>query len=181
MKRLISIVAFSLLAPVCFLAAQTAPESAAALESQYKTCAKHYIPAEKCTPEIYLQLTSKNSAPLDPKVVLALGVVKQYQGGLRNPDSMRVKLAYVTDPNERGLTSVCLIVSAQNGFGGMSSDYVQWVPAGYYNSRRKKDDLIVYDSEETGLFCSNGKTFHRTRLPGIDVTDKVNEALKSGD
>jgi len=39
-----------------------------ALEAQYKTCAKHYIPADKCTPEIYQQLKDKDNAPLDPNV-----------------------------------------------------------------------------------------------------------------
>ena len=38
---------------------QAQAEAAATLEAQYKTCAKRYIPAEKCTPEIYQQLKKK--------------------------------------------------------------------------------------------------------------------------
>jgi hypothetical protein len=37
-------------------------QDAAALEAQYKTCANHYIPADKCTPEIYRQLEDKYGA-----------------------------------------------------------------------------------------------------------------------
>jgi hypothetical protein len=51
-------------------------EDATALEAQYKTCAKHYIPAEKCTPEIYRQLKAKDEAPLDPKAAAALSAIK---------------------------------------------------------------------------------------------------------
>lgn len=43
-----------------------ADEDASALEARYKTCAKHYIPADKCTPEIYRLLKAKANAPLDP-------------------------------------------------------------------------------------------------------------------
>lgn len=160
------------------LCARVSAQDAGALEAQYKTCAKHYIPADKCTPEIYQQLKSKEDAPLDPKVSLALNVLKQYQVSMRNPDSMNVRLAYVTEPNDAGQSSVCLTISGQNGMGGMSSASVQWIPAGFYNKRRKKDDLVVYD-DESSLFCSNGKAFHPTRLPGTDITEKVNDALKA--
>lgn len=59
------------------MTAQT--QDASALEAQYKTCAKHYIPAEKCTPEIYQQLKAKDQAPLDPKAAAALSAVKEYR------------------------------------------------------------------------------------------------------
>jgi hypothetical protein len=55
---------------------QEPKQDADAMERQYKTCAKHYIPAEKCTPEIYRQLKDKDEAPLDPSVSLALKAAK---------------------------------------------------------------------------------------------------------
>jgi hypothetical protein len=45
------------------LCAKAQGQDATALEEQYKTCAKHYIPADKCTPEIYQQLKEKDNAP----------------------------------------------------------------------------------------------------------------------
>jgi hypothetical protein len=47
----------------CGLSAPVQAEDASALEAQYKTCAKHYIPGDKCTPEIYQQLKDKDNAP----------------------------------------------------------------------------------------------------------------------
>lgn len=49
---------------LCGLTAQLQAQDASALEAQYKTCAKHYIPADKCTPEIYQQLKAKENAPV---------------------------------------------------------------------------------------------------------------------
>jgi hypothetical protein len=43
-----------------------------ALEAQYKVCAKHYIPAEKCTSEIYQQLKDKENVPPDSPTAAAL-------------------------------------------------------------------------------------------------------------
>src|SRR5207245_1579047 len=40
----------------------TAAQDATELEEQYKTCAKHSIPSDKCTPEIYQQLKAKDNA-----------------------------------------------------------------------------------------------------------------------
>src|SRR5438132_12613582 len=73
---------------------QNPPEDASALEARYKTCAKHYIPAEKWTPEIYQQLKAKDEAAPDPKTATALKVIKEYQSRLKNPDSMQVHTAY---------------------------------------------------------------------------------------
>ena len=83
----------------------TAPQDAEALEAQYKTCAKHYIPADKCTPEIYQQLKAKDNAPLDPTAAAALKAVREYQSRLKNPDSMQVRTAYVLD--QKFLESKC--------------------------------------------------------------------------
>ena len=41
-------------------------QDAAALEAQYKTCAKHYIPADKCTPEIYQPTEGQGRSSLGP-------------------------------------------------------------------------------------------------------------------
>jgi hypothetical protein len=74
-----------------------ADEDARAPEARYKTCAKHYIPADKCTPEIYQQLKDKDEAPPDAKTATALSALKEYRTRLKNPDGMQVHLAYVTD------------------------------------------------------------------------------------
>src|SRR5437870_843699 len=84
-------------------------QDATALEAQYKTCAKHYIPAEKCTPEIYRQLKAKDDAPLDSNTSAALKAVREYQKRLKNPDSMHIHTAYVTDKG-----NVCLELGGQN-------------------------------------------------------------------
>jgi hypothetical protein len=96
---------------------QTAAEAqnATALEAQYKTCAKHCIPAEKCTPEIYQQLKDKENAPPDSTTATALQAAKDYQTRLKNPESMQVHTAYVTNEG-----AVCLEIAGQNGMGGMS-------------------------------------------------------------
>src|SRR6266851_1201413 len=91
----------------------TTTQDAEALEAQYKTCAKHFIPADKCTPEIYQQLKAKDNAPLDPVAATALSPIKVYQSRLKNPESMQVQRAYVTDQG-----AVCLEIGAQNGLGG---------------------------------------------------------------
>src|SRR5689334_836589 len=105
------------------LATQLQGEDAADLEGQYKTCAKHYIPAEKCTPEIYQQLKEKDAAPLDdPKAASALSALKEYRTRLKNPESMQVHTAYVTNEG-----AVCLEVAGQNGMGGMTVSRVVYL------------------------------------------------------
>lgn len=138
-------------------------QDATALEEQYKTCAKHYIPAEKCTPEIYKQLKDKDNAPLDPNTASALKAVKEYQKKLKNPESMQVRTAYVT---EKG--SICLEIGAQNSLGGQTVGR-----AVYTNAGKWKDSWDLDNS------CLQ-RGFHRKPVPGTDVTDKVNQALKDG-
>jgi hypothetical protein len=99
-----------------------ADEDASALEARYKTCAKHYIPADKCMPEIYRQLKAKDNAPLDATVAAALKAIKEYQTRLKNPDSMQVHTAYVTD---RG--AICLEIAGQNAMGGLSVSRVVYL------------------------------------------------------
>jgi hypothetical protein len=160
-----------------FAAGQGAQDqNASALEEQYKTCSKHYIPSEKCTPEIYRQLKNKDSAPLDPQTSSALSAVKAYQKKLKNPESIQVHTAYVTDRGD-----VCLEIGGQNTLGGQTVDRVVYTSAG-----RWMDGSGVLGALSTphadgsrdfwGGHCVRG--LHRTKVAGTDVTDKVNQALK---
>jgi hypothetical protein len=124
---------------------------AAALEAQYKTCTKHYIPADKCTPEIYRQLKEKDEAPLDPAVASALQAVKRYRPQLSNPASLLVRGAYVM-----GGGVICLEILGQNNMGGMSTSWVTYSDTGKW--------LGEAPCDETGL----------------NVTEQVNQALKDG-
>lgn len=127
-------------------------QDAETLEDQYKTCAKHYIPADKCTLEIYGQLKAKDNAPLDPNVTLALEAVKMVVSptasnrapdnhGFINPDTVQVRVAYVIEPGTNGKTgmkqvhrgmsknypTVCLELGGQNPLGGTAVQrYAVW-------------------------------------------------------
>lgn len=164
----------------------TAPQDAETLEAQYKTCAKHYIPADKCTPEIYAQLKAKDNAPLDPTSAAALKAVKEYQAALKNPDSMQFRTAYVT---EKGDT--CLEVGSQNGAGGMSVSRVVRTSKGKW-----LDESGALGANSADLERMRGSGYHVDRwpnfcykmkfgggqgnmFPGTDVTDKVKQALKA--
>jgi hypothetical protein len=190
MKTLLAILLLSALS----FGQTTATQDADALEAQYKTCAKHSIPADKCTPEIYQQLKAKDDAPLDPTTATALKAVKEYQSSLKNPDSMQVHTAYVTDNGD-----VCLEIGGQNGLGGISVSRIvytskgRWLPDGFraalmnnqgdssYQVDRWRDRIRdnsghwrwVCQTMTKGLFARPGEM-----QPGTDVTDKVNEALK---
>jgi hypothetical protein len=162
----------------------TTTQDAEALEAQYKTCAKHYIPAEKCTPEIYQQLKAKDNAPLDPKTAAALKAVKEYQSRLKNPASMQVHTAYVT---ERG--DICLEIAGQNAMGGMSVSRVvytskgRWLDEGGFLGGMAAHNSGSYEVDRWGQGgCTKPPTpFHSNQklLPGTDVTEKVNQALKA--
>jgi hypothetical protein len=166
-------------------------EDAEVLEARYKTCAKHYIPAEKCTPEIYQQLKAKDNAPLDANTAAALKAVKEYQSRLKNPASMQVHTAYVTDDG-----AVCLEIGGQNGTGGMSVSRVvltskgQWFDETGFGGSASADFERHFgggyevDRWRVRLRDSSG---HKTGVcqkkpgemqPGTDVTEKVNQALK---
>jgi len=161
-------------------AQQTPPEDASALEARYKTCAKHYIPAEKCTPEIYQQLKDKDAAPPDTKTAAALDATKRYKTRLKNPESMQIHTAYVTDKGD-----VCLEIGGQNTLGGMTVSKVvytskgRWLDEGGFagamlaNSQHKAGGVDRWEG-----FCTKG-TFHPKLVPGTDVTEKVNEVLKA--
>lgn len=157
-------------------------QDATELEALYKTCAKHSIPADKCTPEIYQQLKAKDDAPLDPKTAAALKAAKEYRGRLKNPESMQIQTAYVT---ERG--DICLEIGGQNGLGGMSVSRVvytskgRWMDGGGVLGGMARDQSGSYQVDRWGGFCTKPPTpFHPNPklLPGTDVTGNVNRALK---
>ena len=163
-------------------------QDASALEAQYKTCAKHYIPADKCTPEIYQQLKAKDDAPLDPTTATALKAVKEYQQKLKNPASMQVHTAYVTNEG-----AVCLDIAGQNGLGGMSASRVvyltdawphrgkgKWMDEGGFMGGMAANNSGTYDVDRWGGYCQKVKAFGKQgdMQPGTDVTEKVNQALK---
>jgi hypothetical protein len=166
----------------------TATQEADALEAQYGTCAKHHIPADKCTPEIYEQLKAKDNAPLDPKTATVLQAVKEYQSRLKNPESMQVHTAYLTDEG-----AVCLEIGAQNGTGGISVSRVVYITPDWKGAKRLREHWLdeggmggsaSADAERMsgGGYAVNRWdhvcTKSRNLLPGKDVTEKVNEALK---
>lgn len=139
-------------------AAQTA--DVAALEAQYRTCAKHYIPADKCTPEIYQQLEAKDKAPLDPTTASVLQAVKKYQARLTNPASLVVRRAQVTNNGD-----ICLDILAQNNVGGMSLSWVAYSSDGKWLGEEPCPEKV-----ENGQMVA----------VGLDITEKVNQALKDG-
>jgi hypothetical protein len=172
----------------------TTTQDATALEEQYSTCEKHHIPADKCTPEIYEQLKAKDNAPLDPTTATALKAAKEYRSHLKNPASMQVQTAYVTDQG-----AVCLEIGAQNGFGGISVSRVVYVTPDFKGAKRMRgrwlDEGGFGGSASADLQRMNGgglvvdrwqNVCYKTKvfggqgdtLPGTDVTEKVNQALK---
>jgi hypothetical protein len=159
---------------------QSQTQDATALEAQYKTCAKHYIPAEKCTPEIYQQLKSKDNAPLDPNTAAAVSAAKEYQTKLKNPGSMQVHTAYVTEKGD-----VCLEIGGQNGMGGQTVSRVvytskgRWLDEGGFFGSWDQQNRGTGGVDRWLGVCQKGG-FHPKLVPGTDVTEKVNQALKDG-
>lgn len=137
-----------------------AVQDAAALESQYKLCANHYIPADKCTPEIYQQL----NAPLDLATAAALKAAKDWAIDTPNPDSLRVGKAYVMSDGQ-----ICMIIAVETPDGTMG----KWEQVVYSNL----GESLGY--RWTG--CPVGamkKEQHSTTFK--DVTEQVKQALKDG-
>jgi hypothetical protein len=148
---------------------------AAALEAQYKTCAKHYIPAEKCTPDIYQQLKERDEAPLDPLTTSALNAVKDYQTRLKNPASLQVRTAYITNKGD-----ICLEVGAQNGAGGMTVSNVVYTSKGRWLDEGGLGGAMAQQGgggvNRWQEACTKG-ILHPKLVAGTDVTEKVNQAL----
>jgi hypothetical protein len=161
------------------LCAKAQGQDATALEEQYKSCAKHYIPPEKCTPEIYKQLKDKDNTPLDPDTTSALNAAKQYQRRLKNPASMQIHTAYVTDKGD-----VCLEIGGQNTLGGSTVSRVvytskgKWLDEGGFLGNMAQEDSPSGGVDRWPRYCTKG--FHQKLVPGTDVTDKVNQALRDG-
>jgi len=161
------------------LCAKAQGQDAAAMEEQYKTCAKHYIPADKCTPEIYRQLKDKDSAPLDPSTASALKAAREYQRRLKNPASMQLHTAYVTEKGD-----LCLEIGGQNTMGGQTVSRIvytskgRWLDEGGFLGSMAQENRPAGGVDRWPGYCTKG--FHRKLVPGTDVTDKVNQALKEG-
>ena len=155
----------------------TPPDDAAALEARYKRCAKHYIPAEKCSDEVYMQLKAKDEAPLDPKVARAVKAVKEYRQGLKNSDSMQVHTAYLTDKGD-----LCFSIAGQNGLGGNNVSQVvylakdKWLDEHGFIGSTQRQQNGGYVNRWPGT-CLKGE-FHPKMVPGEDLTDQVNSALR---
>lgn len=173
----------------------TQTQDADGLEAQYGTCEKHHIPADKCTPEIYQQLKAKDNAPLDAKTETVLKALKVYQSRLKNPDSMQLRNAYLTDDG-----AVCLEIGAQNSNGGVSVSRIVYITPEWKGAKRMRDHWL----DEGGFGGSGSADFQRDNgsglvvdrwpgncqkikafspgsgdmKPGTDVTDKVTLALK---
>ena len=177
-------VLFSALTSLAQNSASPAPSSqapdASALEAQYKTCAKHYIPAEKCTPEIYQQLKDKDNVPLDPATASALAAAKDYRTRLKNPASMQVHTAFVTDKGD-----VCLEIGGQNGMGGQTVSRVvytskgKWLDEGGFFGSWEQQNRGTGGVDRWLGVCTKG-AMHPKLVSGADVTEKVNQALKDG-
>ncbi|WP_047495896.1 hypothetical protein [Terriglobus sp. TAA 43] len=167
------------------------PEDATALEAQYKTCYAHYIPAERCSAEVYRQLKVADSHALTPEAAAALKAVKAYRVRLKNTDSLQVQTAYVEKARCRGCgdddLTVCLQVSAQNGFGGYTPARIAVMYAkgkehwfdegGVFGSMSEHSNGMV---DRWGGVCSDPPSpFHSNPKlwPGVDVTEDVNKEL----
>jgi hypothetical protein len=165
-------------------------EDAAALETQYKICAKHYIPTEKCTPEIYQQLKDKDDAvSANPYVFPAVNAAKEYRQMLKNPDSMQIRAAVVG--GYYGYDDVCLEVGGQNSLGGQTVATVK-----FYTDEKGKRHFLSSEDGATGYIllrhgCSipslknweklaEKQRSHHKPVPPFppDVTDQVNQVLK---
>jgi hypothetical protein len=173
------------------LAAPSYGQDANELEARYKTCAKHFIPSDQCTQNIYQQLLAKDNAPLDPQTEQALKAVKEYRSRLKNPDSMILSKVYLTNDG-----AICLEVGAQNGMGGVSVSRVVFLTDSYPHRGRGKwmdeggfGGSASADSERqlgSGLqvnrwpgFCTKARFAGEGPIKvGVDLTDKVNQALK---
>jgi hypothetical protein len=149
-------------------------QDAAALEAQYRLCAKHFIPADKCTPEIYQQLKDKDDAPLDAETAQAVEAVNQFRTKLRNQDSLQLQVAYLTNYGD-----LCLQVAGQNAFGGMSVMHVVRLRNGKWRYERSvlTRGFLGWGGWFDGV-CIQG-TVHPKMVPGRDITDKVQAALKA--
>ena len=151
---------------------QMEAQDAAALEAQYKTCAKHSIPTDKCTLEIYRQLKDKDEAlgaaaalgPMAAEVNFAIQGTTMMRDQAVDPTSFTV-LQVLLGPKYGG---GCVHYVASNTFGGRVQ---QW---GIYGSD-KKGRMSVYLGIDYNIVDGCIKTSVR------DVTAEVKKALSQGD
>jgi hypothetical protein len=107
---------------------------------------------------------------------------------MKNPDSMQVHTAYMTNDG-----AVCLEVAGQNSMGGMSVSRVvyltdvwphrgkgKWMDEGGFLGGMAADHSGTYQVDRWGGYCYKLKAFGKQGdlFPGTDVTEKVMQALK---
>ena len=150
---------------------------AAALEAQYKTCAKHSIPADKCTLEIYHQLRDKDEAqyvapyakpapPADADVNLAVRGITMMRDSVLDPTSFTV-LQVLVSPKSGG----CVHYVASNTFGGRVQ---QWGIYGLDKKGRLSVSLLSTVLYTQNIVDGCIKTSVR------DVTAEVKKTLSQG-
>src|ERR1700757_3174460 len=69
--------------------------------------------------------------PLDQKTETVLSAVKEYRTRLKNPQSIQVHVAYLTDEG-----AACLEIAGQNGFGGISVSRVVYFTPEWKGAKR---------------------------------------------
>ncbi len=172
MKRA-TLVTLVLLASCVGLMAQDKPD-AEMLELQYKTCAQHYIPADKCTLEVWKQLHDKDKPSDDPLVKQALRAVHMLQRSLANPDIKLTMVYAATD------STTCISYSGHNAYGGMVSDSVNYkLKVDKHHPERPAVLQETSDDCMHGVGQVMGKhDYHLEQKPGRVVLDEVMKALK---
>jgi hypothetical protein len=165
-------------------------QDAAALEEQYKTCAKHYIPADRCTTEVYQQLKVKDNAPINPDVAFVLDGIKGVQSSFYNPSSMQVRFAYIEDAGEKAFRTLvdgpvaCFELAGQNQYGGMSIQRYSYYRT--LNTKHPEKEKLKFDAHgpsSSGVIVWPWPcvSFFSNKLhPGHDLTAAVIQALQNG-
>jgi len=155
-----------------FVSSNPPTVDAGALEAQYKTCAKHSIPADNCTLEVYYQLRDKDEpqgAAAAQGLVDVAGVNQAIQGtimmrdGVRDPTSFTV-LQVLLEPN-----GGCVHYVASNAFGGRVQ---QW---GVYSMDKKGRITVALNLQFQYYIDWCVKSSWR------DVTAEVKKAISQGD
>ncbi len=123
-------------------------------------------------------IKDKDDAPLNRDTASALKAAKEYQRTLVKPSSMQVRTAYVTSTG-----AICLQVGGQDRFGRMTVRRVVCQIRVISRGKHKGETKDKGSSDDTGRtdpwwgVCSQSYS-GANMLPGTDVTDKVNQALK---
>jgi hypothetical protein len=121
------------------------------------------------------------------KTDAVLKAVKDYRQRLKNPESMQLRTAYLTDEG-----AACLEIGSQNGFGGMSVSRVVYITSDWKGAKRLRNHWLD-ESGMGGSASSDAERISRSgfevdrwphvcmkrgaMLPGTDLTAKVKAAL----